>query len=144
MPPSYVIRELATDEELASAYPVMAQLRTHLPDATSLAARVQRQRRDGYRLIAACDGTRIVGLAGWRFGECLAWGRFLYVDDLVTDEAARSTGAGRALLDWLKATAREAGCDELHLDSGVQRARAHAFYEREGLTATSRHFQMRL
>jgi GNAT superfamily N-acetyltransferase len=140
---AYTIRELTTDADIAQAFPVMLQLRTTLADAHGFVRAVQRQRASGYRLIAACVGAkRIVGLAGWRFGESLMWGRHVYVDDLVTDEDARSSGAGRAMLNWLKAQGREAGCRELHLDSGVQRTRAHAFYEREGMERTSHHFRI--
>ncbi len=41
----------------------------------------------------------------------LSSGKTLYVDDLVTDAAARSQGYGEAMLQWLIALAREAGCD---------------------------------
>lgn len=140
----WTIRELATDAEIASAFPVMRQLRPNQLDAPSFVETVLRLRAGGYRLHAACDGERIVGLAGWRFGEHLHWGKHIYVDDLVTDEAARSTGAGRALIGWLKETGRAAGCVQMHLDSGVQRFRAHRFYLREGFDITSHHFAMPL
>jgi hypothetical protein len=55
------------------------------------------------------------------------------VDDLVTDEARRSRGVGRALLAHLEEKARKLGCDVLALDSGAQRAAAHKFYFREGM-----------
>ena len=42
--------------------------------------------------------------AGFRVAECLAWGRFLYVDDLVTVGSARFRGCGQRLLDWLNET----------------------------------------
>ena len=38
----------------------------------------------------------------------LSSGKTLYVDDLVTDAAARSQGHGEAMLQWLIALAREA------------------------------------
>ena len=54
--------------------------------------------------------------------EMLATGRTLYVDDLVTDEAQRSRGYGKAMLDWLQAHARDA---ELHdLQPGLRHATA--------------------
>jgi GNAT superfamily N-acetyltransferase len=81
-----------------------------------------------------------VAVAGFRVGESLAWGRFLYVDDLVTLPAHRSQGYGSGLLAWLRAYAAQAGCGQLHLDSGVQRKDAHRFYEREGMTAAALHF----
>jgi hypothetical protein len=38
-----------------------------------------------------------------------------------------SKGYGGALFDWLVEHAREHDCDQFHLDSGVQRFRAHRF-----------------
>lgn len=79
-------------------------------------------------------------VAGFIYGENLAWRKFLYVNDLVTAEYSRSKEAGKTIIDWLKQHARETGCKELHLDSGVQRKEAHRFYEREGMTAIGLHF----
>ena len=87
---------------------------------------------------------RVVTVAGFRLGDNLAWGHFLYVDDLVTDDAGRSSGYGRQMLDWLIEYARREHCDELHLDSGVQRFGAHRFYLQHRLDITSHHFALRL
>jgi len=135
------IRHAETDLDILRCHAVMRQLRPAY-DPGTLVARVRRQQRDGYRLAMLEDGGRPVAVAGYRLSENLAWGRFLYVDDLVTDAGARSQGHGKRLLDWLVETAREAGCRELHLDSGVQRAEAHRFYRREGLDHTSHHFRI--
>jgi GNAT superfamily N-acetyltransferase len=66
------------------------------------------------------------------------------VDDLVTADSERSKGHGKALLAWLRKLAVDEGCEVFHLDSGVQRKRAHAFYEREGMDLSSYHFSVRL
>ena len=79
-------------------------------------------------------------MAGFRIAECLAWGRFLYVDDLVTARSVRFRGYGQRLFDWLLAEARREGCEQLHLDSGVQRYEAHGFYLKNRLHITSHHF----
>jgi GNAT superfamily N-acetyltransferase len=73
--------------------------------------------------------------------ENLAWGRHLYVDDLVTLPEARSNGCGAVLLAWLSKLAESEGAGELHLDSGTGRTDAHRFYEREGLKVSSYHFK---
>jgi GNAT superfamily N-acetyltransferase len=83
---------------------------------------------------------RVVAVAGFRIGENLAWGRFLYVDDLATLPAHRSKGYGAKLLSWLMELAAKEGCQQMHLDSGIQRKDAHRFYEREGMTMASFHF----
>jgi len=71
-------------------------------------------------------------------------GRFLYVDDLVTDAARRSRGVGKALLGQCERVARELGCRDFVLDSGVQREQAHKFYFREGLTISAYNFKKSL
>ncbi|MBI3921087.1 MAG: GNAT family N-acetyltransferase, partial [Armatimonadetes bacterium] len=86
----------------------------------------------------------VVAVAGFRLSENLAWGRFLYVDDLVTDEAERSRGHGQELLEWLLEYAHQQDCDQFHLDSGVQRFGAHRFYLRHGMDITSHHFALKL
>lgn len=98
------------------------------------------QERAGYRLAFIRGPAGVVAVAGFRLGESLAWGRYLYIDDLVTSPVHRSGGYGAKLLDWLRAYAVRRGCDQLHLDSGFQRSGAHRFYERAGLSKTSYHF----
>jgi hypothetical protein len=48
--------------------------------------------------------------------------------------------ASSAMLDWLHRYARKQGCEQLHLDSGIQREQAHRFYHREGMTTAAYHF----
>ena len=136
------VREVSTEEEVRAVSPVVLQLRTHLSQEEMVSA-VERMRREaGFRLIAAYgdEGGGPVGAAGFRVYEMLAYGKILYVDDLVTAGDVRSGGVGKALLGWLEREARRAGCTGLHLDSGVQRARAHRFYFREGMAIYNFHF----
>jgi GNAT superfamily N-acetyltransferase len=86
----------------------------------------------------------VVAVAGYRFMETLAWGRVMYVDDLVTASSARGGGFGGRMIAWLKATAHAQGCQEFHLDSGVHRFAAHRFYFRHGLEIRSFHFSKML
>lgn len=137
------IRTAVTDDDVRSCFAVMRQLRPHFDEAGFL-EQVRRQEGQGFSLVMGVVDGRVVAAAGYRLAENLACGRFLYVDDLVTDAACRSRGHGRRLLAWLRELAREAGCAQLHLDSGVQRADAHRFYAREGLNHTGLHFAQAL
>jgi GNAT superfamily N-acetyltransferase len=134
------VRVAQSDAEIAACFPVMRHLRTHL-DEDGFVERVREQERDGYHLAFLAVEGRPVAVAGYRLGRNLAWGRFLYVDDLVTDPEWRSGGCGATLLNWLKAEAEAHGCEQLHLDSGTQREDAHRFYTRERMDMTSLHFQ---
>jgi len=130
-----------TDENLLRCLPVLQHLRPYLTDAEAFVAQVRRQSSaHGYSVAFVEDSGEVCAVAGYRFVESLAWGRHLYVDDLVAAPAARGKGYGRLLLDWLKAEARAAGCEQLHLDSGTQRHGAHRFYLGQGMDITSFHF----
>ena len=131
------------DEEILSCYDVMAELRPHIK-REDFVARVRRQQQEsGYQIAYARAGD-VKAVAGFRVSECLAWGKFLYVDDLVSRSQERYHGYGGILFDWLVAYAREAGCDEFHLDSGVQRFDAHRFYLRKRMAIEAHHFGLKL
>ncbi|OOG28714.1 GNAT family N-acetyltransferase [Thioalkalivibrio denitrificans] len=135
------IRIAETDDEIAACFPVIHALRPHLSEPEFVPL-IRRMEAGAYRLAYLAEHGRPVAVAGFRIGENLPWGRFMYVDDLVTDPAHRSRGHGRTMLSWLKRHAAEAGCGQLRLDSGVQRKDAHRFYEREGMEMVSLHFMM--
>ncbi len=136
--------ELAdTEEKLRDCFPVMAQLRAHL-DLDSFLKKVAQQAEAGYRVAYLKADDKVVAVAGIRVSRNLAWGKFLYVDDLITDETERSKGYGKQCLDWLISYAKENDCAQLHLDSGVQRKNAHRFYGREGMTFTGHHYAINL
>jgi GNAT superfamily N-acetyltransferase len=137
------VQRMVTPAEIDATFAVMRQLRPALV-AADYRVTVERMMQSGFHLAAALEGPAVRAVAGYRFGESLAWGRYLYVDDLVTDDGARSRGFGQQLLDWLKAEARAHGCGELHLDSGVQRHGAHRFYLRERMDIASYHFRIPL
>jgi GNAT superfamily N-acetyltransferase len=123
---------------LAKAETVHRQLRTHLPP--DYAATMRRVFAGGGRMCVAARDGAVVGVAVHRIHENTFDGLHMYVDDLVTDDARRSTGVGKALLDHLQDLARRAGCGKFTLDSGTQRTQAHKFYFREGMTVLGFHF----
>lgn len=133
-----------TDADIARCFPVMHQLRPHLIEA-EFVARVRQQQQENFHLAFATDSSGVVrSVAGFRVMELLFSGRTLYVDDLVTDAAARSQGFGDKLFDWLVAHARARGCAMFSLDSGTQRVDAHRFYLRKRMKIASFHFALPL
>ena len=131
------------DDEIQSCYAVMAELRPHV-SADDFLPRVRRQMEiAGYKLAYLSDG-EVKAVAGFRVSECLAWGSFMYVDDLVSKDGERSKGYGGQLFDWLVEYARGEGCDQFHLDSGVQRFAAHRFYLAKRMSIEAHHFGLKL
>ena len=133
----------ATDDEIANCYPVMSELRPHIR-ADEFVERIKHQTQIAdYRLACLID-VEVKAVAGFRISQNLAWGNFLYVDDLVSRSNDRSKGYGGELFDWLLQHARENGCDQFHLDSGVQRFAAHRFYLAKRMAIEAHHFGMKL
>ncbi len=139
------IHEARTEEQIRACHTVMVQLRPHLADPDVFTRQVLRQMEQGYRLaFTITEDGEAAAVAGYRILESLSWGKYLYVDDLATDTSLRSQGHGQALLSYLKQTALDENCGQLHLDSGVQRYEAHRFYLRERLLITAHHFAIKL
>jgi GNAT superfamily N-acetyltransferase len=134
----------ATPEAIRRCHPVMRELRTHIHNAEKFVERVQRQQKGGYLLAFLESEGEVRAVAGYRFLEKLLAGRYLYVDDLVTRESDRSHGYGSQLFDWLIEQAREHGCENLELDSGVQRFDAHRFYLVKGMQISAHHFKIKI
>ncbi|HEY9641627.1 MAG TPA: GNAT family N-acetyltransferase [Coleofasciculaceae cyanobacterium] len=140
-----------SDAEILGCFAVMVQLRPHLkPD--EFVDRVRRQMQAGYQLAflkanleANLEANQqTVAVAGFRLSESLSWGKFLYVDDLVVDQGARSQGYGQQLLQGLIDYAKQQHCQQFHLDSGVQRFEAHRFYFQQRLNIIGYHFALML
>ena len=136
------LREASTDAEIIACWPVMRELRPHLTGSGDFLARVRRQQRDGYHLVAGWADGAPVGLVGWRMQENLIRGRFCYVDDLVVHAAARRSGLGARLLDGVATAARELGLTHLVLDTGIDNALGQRFYFRYGMLPLALRFGM--
>ena len=131
------------EADIARCYPVMVELRPHL-NAAEFPAQVQKLQATGFHLAYLEEAGEVRAVAGFRYLESLAWGKVLYVDDLVAAEAMRSRGHGGQLFDWLVTQAKQNNCDEFHLDSGVQRFGAHRFYLARRMDITCHHFALKL
>lgn len=142
--PERQIRELlAGDTRLA--YDAMRTLRSAYEDERRFIEHVDEVLRPGgYRLLGAFvpGKEQAVAAAGFRVSDNLAWGHYLYIDDLSTTPQTRRQGHAGALLDWLIEEGRRLRCGQLHLDSGVgpERFDAHRLYHNHGLAIYSHHF----
>jgi GNAT superfamily N-acetyltransferase len=121
----------ADDEQaIRRCWPVMRELRPHLSSADALVERFSRQAGQGYRLAYVLEDDEVAAVAGFRFMHTLAWGRTLYIDDLVARACRPGAGLGTQVLAFQHGVARDAGCDAVHLDTGFHRTRAHRTYLR--------------
>ena len=137
------IRLALSDREISDCYPVMAELRPHIPPDDFLPMVKRLIEVAGFRLAYLTDGG-IKAVAGFRISEWLAAGKYLEIEDLVAKSDERSKGYGGQLFDWLVELARENDCRQVRLVSRVSRVHAHRFYLRKGMTLEAHYFSMNL
>ncbi len=111
------------------AFPVMKQLRTHLDEAGYLQLIEEAAEKEGYKMAALFEGSKIAAVIGFMPMITLYNGRFIWVCDLVTHEERRSKGYGKALLQFAENWAQEHEYKLVSLSSGLQREEAHRFYQ---------------
>lgn len=128
-------RMLVEPDWLERAEGVHRQLRPHMPP--DYIGKMQAVFASGGEMCIVVQHEAVVGVAVFRCFQNTHVGHKFYIDDLVTDQALRSSGVGHALLVFLEKLARSRGCKALELDSGTQRTRAHKFYFREGFIIPS-------
>jgi GNAT superfamily N-acetyltransferase len=116
-----------SDNEIVDCFPVFEVLRPHL-DRKQFLSQVRRQEAQGLQILALRHEGSVKSAAGFRFGEFLAWGAVLYIDDLVTLPTEKHRGYAGRLLEWLIQHARESRCNAVHLDTGHARHDAHCLY----------------
>jgi GNAT superfamily N-acetyltransferase len=130
-------------KSIAACFGAMHELRPHIKEDTFFET-IERMQKSGYHLAYIEEAGIVVAVAGFEMGEKLHRGKYLYVDDLSTVSSCRNKGYGSRLLDWIFEFAKTNGCNEVHLDSGVQRFDAHRLYLKKGFIISSHHFSMKL
>jgi len=87
---------------------------------------------DACVLVAEAAEGELVGICtAYQDLHSVRFGPRAWVEDLAVAPAHRSRGVGKALLDAVKAWARERGASHLELDTAEERRDAQRFYERE-------------
>jgi len=129
------------EQEIASCYAVMAELRPHVRGDEFVPTVRRLEEVAGFRLAYLTDGG-VKAVAGFRISEWLAGGRYLEVEDLVVKGVERSKGYGGELFDWLVAHAAENGCSQVRLVSRVSRTDAHRFYLGKGMKLEAHYFSL--
>lgn len=135
------VKFYSTQTQLNAVLDVLIELRSQFTH-DDLHRQIVRQMQAGYHLVYLESYGKVLAVAGFVVGEKLAWGKHIYIDDLVVSQNARSAGVGAFFIDWFKGYCREIGAKQLHLDSGIQRFPAHRFYLRERFNIASHHFSI--
>jgi len=134
---------LKTDAEKKDSFKIMKQLVSKLEEKSYL-KQIKRKEKFGYKLLAIKDKDKIISLAGIRFYEYFGCGKFIIIDDFVTNKKYRKLGFGTKLFDWIKKYAKKENCSEIQLNSSIKRHKAHKFYKKQGMKITNYHFTKKI
>lgn len=137
------ILQAETDGQITACFDLFKGLRPHLERERFL-ERVRKQQSQGYIMLCLRLDGAVKSAAGFRVLDFLAWGKVLYIDDLITAPDAKRRGYAGQLLDWIVQRARDLNCDAVHLDSGYTRHDAHRLYLRKGFRLNCHHFALEL
>ncbi|MDH3232359.1 MAG: GNAT family N-acetyltransferase [Alphaproteobacteria bacterium] len=96
-------------------------------------ARLMDPAGDPHGLVAVDDGGKMIGITHYLF-HVSTWlmGPTCYLQDLYVDEAARRTGAGRALIEAVYAAADAAGASQVYWLTQHFNDTARQLYDRVG------------
>lgn len=98
-----------------------------------MAQRIKRlQPASQHAFFVAVQANRVIGWIAISASRLLEVEPRAEVAGLVVDEAVRSRGAGKLLLEKAETWAKQAGCKTMSVRSNVKRERAHEFYQQNG------------
>jgi GNAT superfamily N-acetyltransferase len=141
---SWEIKFADTEAEVRRCWPVFRELRENIATEQEFIARWSRQVPEGYRIVYLESDGVVSAVGGYRLQNNLAWGRFIYLDDLAALTGKRGNGLGAAILRFVQEEATRSGCEAVHLDTGYHRRRAHRTYLRNGFELNSHHLTWRV
>lgn len=141
---TYQILIAQTRAEIESCFCVLQELRPKIDDKKAFIDQIERQIKEGYALVYTLDEDEVGACMGFRMFETLAWGKILYIDDLITREKSRKKGLGAFLISYAIEQGRSQHCNEIHLDSGFARFDAHRLYLNKGFKLYCHHFALAL
>jgi len=131
-----------TEQEILATFPIFQQLRPKLQDQSLFLSQILRQKSGGYILVYLKVEDEVAACMGFRSFETLAWNKILYIDDLIVHEKFRKRGLAKMLIEYAVEWGKNAGCQEIHLDSGYHRLDAHRFYLNQGFSLYCHHFSL--
>lgn len=131
-------------KDIEKCFEVFRELRPHLKDQNSFLVQVQNQQKEGYAITAVFEEDQVAACVGYRVMTTLAWGKILYIDDLIVRDPYRRKGYRGQLLDYAIHQAKTFECDQVHLDTGFTGHAAHKAYFSKGFHFNCHHLALDL
>ena len=135
-----IIKDLDKKEEMLSAYPLVNLMYDKMTKDEFSLALDDMIKLNGYRMIAAFDGDKMVGVSGYWVASMLYCGLYLQASIIVVSKDLRNQGIGRKILKFLENKARDMNCKKIVLDSYTENKQSHPLYFRDNFYIRGFHF----
>lgn len=86
---------------------------------------------ENYKMIGWYDDNELITITNIKLDFSTYYGKYIYIYDLVTKTNKRSQGYGKKMIKYLSSLALSFDCDNLVLNSLIDKVEAHRFYKRE-------------
>lgn len=133
------IKYLTTKSEMLAQLPLLQQLQPWLNE-NNMNEMLDDMLAHGYVMAGVFEREKCVAITGLWFITKLYTGKYMEIDNFVTDENYRSKGLGKLLTDWCIEEAKKKKCKYVMLDAYTTNHAAHKFYLREGFIIKGYHF----
>lgn len=135
----YEIKYITAKTEMLCQLPLLQQLQPWLNEK-NMSEMLDDMLPHGYVMAGVFDGNKCVAITGLWFITKFYSGKYMEIDNFVTDENYRSKGLGKLLTDWCMTEAKKKNCRTVMLDAYTTNHAGHKFYLREGFIIKGYHF----
>jgi GNAT superfamily N-acetyltransferase len=135
-----IIKDIDKIEDMFGAFPLVQQMYKQMDFDTYKSYITEMVELSNFKMVAAFDGEKMVGVSGYFVLLMLYCGRYLQISNFVVDKHSRNKGIGRKILQYLEHKARKFNCHKFVLDSYTENKKSHPLYYSEGFYVRGFHF----
>lgn len=132
-----LVTKVETHSEIQDCYETLTHL--YSLDRETFIDRVELQYQQGYRIACVRIDKKVASLIGYRMLDSFSPEKILWIHDFITHPAYRNKGYGTLLLDWIKETAQNNNCLEIHLTVDYAQYDALRFCLNNGFKLSGHH-----
>lgn len=127
-------------EEILRIIPLLQVLENFSVPEALLKERLQEMAQQNYECLGVFDAEKLIGVSGLWFQTRHYAGKSIEVDHGIIDDAYRSHGIGKMMVEFIIDYAKKKSCNWVELNSYVHNFPSHKFFYNQGFVAKGYHF----
>jgi hypothetical protein len=132
--------EIISSSEIFSIIPLLQKLGKNSVPEPLLKERLLEMTQQNYECLGVFDAENLIGICGVWFQTRHYAGRSIEIDHIIIDDAYRSHGIGKMIVEFVSNYAKKKSCNWIELNSYVHNFPSHKFFYNQGFVAKGYHF----